>query len=85
MACNSAHAITTQQNNHLRPIVGLWSQCKYTTDLFRTTFMTELLKPICIIIARNKQQKANERTAQRERERQRERDREREREREIYR
>ena len=35
-----------------------------------------------IIIARNKQQKANERTAQRERERQRERDRERERERE---
>ena len=41
MACNPAHAITTQQNNHLVPIIGLWSQCKYATDLFKTAFITE--------------------------------------------
>ena len=89
MACDSAHAITTQQNNHLGPIVGLWSQCKYTTDLFKTTFMTEFLKPIlmgllskCLLLLPEISNKKRMRELHRERERKRERERERERKRE---
>ena len=81
IACNSAHAIPTQQNNHSGPIVGLWSQCKYTTNLFTTTFITELLKPIlmallsqCLLLLPEISNKKRMREMHRERERERERE-----------